>query len=165
VDNGARLTSGGAAPAIDMMLHLIAQRHGVALADRIAGILIYDASATPTRPQNRQSPRARHSAITARAQALMEAALDEPVPVEALARHLGLGVRALQQQFRARLGTTPQAHYLDLRLGEADRLVTQTGRSLLDVALATGFTSQASFARAYRRRFGTSARDRRRAAQ
>lgn len=161
VDSGARLTSGGAAPAIEMLLHLIARWHGPALSDRIAGILIYDAGSTPARPQNRQNLRARHSAVTARAHAVMEANLDEPLPIAAIARRLGLGLRALQVQFRARLDTTPQAHYLTLRLTEADRLVCETAMPLLDVALATGFASQASFARAYRARFGMSARTRR----
>ena len=165
VDSGARLTSGGAAPAIEMMLHLIARWHGAALSDRIAGILIYDAAATAARPQNRQNLRARHSPATARAHAVMEASLDDPLPITVIARRLGLGLRALQMQFRARLETTPQAHYLTLRLSEADRLVCETAIPLLDVALATGFSSQASFARAYRGRFGTSARTRRAQAQ
>lgn len=161
VDSGARMTSGGAAPAIEMMLHLIAVQNGAALADRVAGSFIYDVSSTPARPQGRQKLGMRHSPVTARAHDIMQAHLEETVAIASIAQQLGLSLRALQLQFRARLNRTPQAYYLGLRLTEADRLVTQTALPLQDVALRTGFGSQSSFARAYRHHFETSARQRR----
>ena len=151
-----RLTSAGAAPAIEMMLHLVREAHGGALAAKIAATFIYDLAAPTTRPQTRRAALP-HNAVTARAHAMMEAALDNPTPITALARRLGVSPRALQAQFKLRLGTTPQAHYLSLRLTEAERLATQTSLPLQDVAMATGFGSQASFARAFRAAFGTSA--------
>lgn len=161
VDDDTRLTSGGAAPAIEMMLHLIARYHGTSLSDRVAGSFIYDAARPPTRPQIRHVARKDHSSVTARAQDIMQRNLEPPVPVATIARRLGLSLRALQLQFQKRLGTTPQSHYLSLRLAEADRLVTQTSLPLQDVALITGFGSQSGFARAYRQRFNMSARQRR----
>ncbi|MBW4708453.1 helix-turn-helix domain-containing protein [Roseobacter sp. YSTF-M11] len=161
VDSGNRLTSGGAAPAIDMMLHLISDLFGPGLSDRVAGSFIYDANTVPARPQSRRKLRVQHSPITARVDAIMQAHLEDPVSIRDLARTLGISQRALQMHFQTRLGITPQAHYLDLRLSEADRLVTETGAALHDVALSTGFASQSSFARAYTRRFGSSARKRR----
>ena len=65
----------------------------------------------------------------------------------------------MQQQVRLRLKTTPQDPYLQLRLAAARRLVTDTNMPLMEVAMATGFTSQSSFARAFRTAHGTSARD------
>jgi transcriptional regulator GlxA family with amidase domain len=88
----------------------------------------------------------------------MEQALDDPLPIATIAKQLGIGARALQLQFRAALNTTAQQHYLSLRLLEARRHVTTTSHPLHDIALATGFTSQSSFARAYAKAFGTSAR-------
>lgn len=163
--DGARMTSGGATPAIDMMLQLIAARGGAALATRVAGAFIYDAAPGPMRTQRRAAAHPGHSALTARASALMEDRLDAPLPMAEIARRLGISPRALQAQFRARLNCTPQAHYLALRLAEALRLVTETDRPLTDIALATGFASQASFARAFRAAHGQSARERRRAAR
>ncbi|MGC1495867.1 MAG: helix-turn-helix domain-containing protein [Sulfitobacter sp.] len=151
-----RLTSAGAAPALEMMLHLIREGHGGRLAAKIAATFIYDLATPPARPQSRQTA-LRHNALTARTHAMMEAALDAPLPINALAKRLGISPRALQTQFKSRLGVTPQAHYLSLRLVEAERLVTQTTLPLQDVALATGFGSQASFARAFRAAFGKSA--------
>ena len=156
--DGARMTCGGALPAIDMMLHLIRARHGAALAARAAGLFIHDNPADPARAQRRSGGDARHSPLTARAGALMEQTLDAPLSIAAIARRCGVSPRTLEAQFRARLDTTPQAHFLALRLGEARRLVTETAMPLMEVALATGFASQASFARAFRAAHGQSAR-------
>ncbi|UWQ52812.1 GlxA family transcriptional regulator [Leisingera caerulea] len=153
-----RLTSGGATPAIEMMLHIIGARHGAGFAARVAGLFLYDGPAAEHRPQSRLGGR-KHNALTAKANALMESALDEPLPLSAIAETLGTSPRSLQQQFRLRLNTTPQDHYLQLRLAEARRLVTDTNMPLMEVAMATGFTSQSSFARAFRTAHGTSARD------
>lgn len=158
VVSGNRLTSGGATPAIEMMLHLIAARHGTGFAARVGGLFLYDGVPSSARPQSRLGAPHRHSALTARAQALMEATLDDPLPLSGIARRLGIGPRRLQQQFRQRLNTSPREHYLHLRLSEAHRLVTGTDMPLMDIALATGFASQSSFARAFRAAHGTSAR-------
>lgn len=162
--SGPRLTSGGAAPAIEMMLHLIGDRHGPALAGKVAGSFIYDAHSTSTLPQRRYAE-PRHNALTTRAQALMEGALETPVSLAQIAQKLGVTPRALQLQFRTRLGLTPQSHYLSLRLAEAERLIRHTETPLQDIAIATGFGSQSSFARAFRARFGQSARQARNSAK
>ncbi|MEM6657890.1 MAG: GlxA family transcriptional regulator [Pseudomonadota bacterium] len=154
-----RLTSGGAIPAVDMMLHIIAARHGAGFAARVAGLFLYDGPTPPSKPQSRIGAPHRHTALTAKANALMETSLDEPLSLVQLAETLGTSPRTLQQQFRLRLNTTPQDHYLQLRLAEARRLVTDTDMPLMDVALATGFTSQSSFARAFRTAHGLAARD------
>ncbi len=156
--DGARMTCGGALPAIDMMLHLIRARYGAALAARVAGLFIHDSPADPARAQRRGGGDPRHSALTARASALMEQTLDAPLPIAAIARRCGTSPRTLEAQFRARLNCTPQGHYLDQRLAEARRLVTETELPLTEVALATGFASQSSFARAFRAAHGQSAR-------
>ena len=153
-----RMTSGGAAPAIDMMLHLISARFGADLAARVAGAFIYDSASDPSLAQLRRPAHPGHNALTKRANALMEQTLDAPLTIPVLARQSATSPRALEHQFQARLNTTPQAHYLRLRLGEAEHLVTNTNLSIQDIALATGFASQSSFARAFRKAKGTSAR-------
>lgn len=156
--DGPRMTSGGAMPAIDMMLHLIRARFGPQLATRVAGVFIHDTIPNPARVQIRSGGHAGHNTLTARTSALMEQTLDAPLSIPDIARQIGTSPRALESHFRSRLNTTPQAHYLTLRLTEALRLVTDTDMPLLDVALATGFTSGSSFARAFRAAHGNSAR-------
>lgn len=155
--DGARMTCGGAMPALDMMLHLIQSRHGAALAARVAGAFIHDSAPDPARAQTRGGNPG-HSRLTARVSALMEQTLDAPLPIPDLARRAGSSPRALQAQFRRYLNITPKAHYLALRLAEARRLVSDTDMAVLDIALATGFASAASFARAFQAAHGCSAR-------
>ncbi|MEM6887055.1 MAG: helix-turn-helix domain-containing protein [Pseudomonadota bacterium] len=161
VESGACLTSGGAAPALEMMLHLISAQQTVDLAQKVSGSFIYDAGVRPESPQQSVVLPRHVPPLIARAHALVSAQLDVPFTMQDLARHLGVSLRVLQLHFRAHLGTTPQAHALALRLAEADRRVRYTREPLQEVALATGFRSQASFARAYRKHFGEAARRRR----
>ncbi|MFC6686441.1 GlxA family transcriptional regulator [Jhaorihella thermophila] len=156
--DGRFLTSGGAMPAVDMMLHLIGARFGAPLATRVAGAFIHDTPARPIRAQSRIGADPRHNHVTARASALMEQTIGAPLPVRDIARQCGVSPRVLEQNFRQRLDTTPRAHYLALRLAEARRLATDTGLPIIDIALATGFASPSSFARAFRAAHGTSAR-------
>ncbi|MEM0921667.1 MAG: GlxA family transcriptional regulator [Pseudomonadota bacterium] len=146
-----RLTTAGAAPTLDMMLDLIAARQGRARASDVARLLNYRPSEAPAGGR----PGLGDPAV-AKVLALMDAHLDDPLPVAELARAAGLSPRHLQNRFRAALGTAPQAHYLGLRLTAARRLLLETRAPVLDVAAATGFASPAGFARAYRRLHGES---------
>lgn len=156
--DGARMTSGGALPTIDMMLALISARFGAKLAARVAGVFIHDTGPNPARTQIRSGGHTGHNLLTSKISARMEQTLDAPVSIATLARQFGTSPRSLQAQFQTRLNTTPQAHYLTLRLNEALRLVSDTDMRLLDVALATGFSSGSSFARAFKSAHNTSAR-------
>jgi transcriptional regulator GlxA family with amidase domain len=161
--SGKMMTSAGATPAIDMMLALIARSHSEALSNQVAASFILDHSPSPTAPQLRSPAPQRHNTTTAKAHAIMEHSLDEPLAIAVIAQKLGLGSRALQKQFRTQLGTTAQHHYVSLRLNEARRRVRGSTQPLFEIALATGFGSQSSFSRAYAQAFGMSASADRRA--
>ncbi len=157
VISGRMVTAGGAAPAADLMLHLIRARHGAATALQVAGSFITTArdgaepqiAATPEAPG--RDPR------VAAAMARMEARIDAPEPTAATARAVGLTARRLETLFRAELGMGPGAWGRDLRLQAARRMVTDTRHPLNEVALRSGFSSQGAFARAFRARFGVTA--------
>ncbi len=151
-------TSGGAAPCIDMMLYLIDKRHGSDLSRRVGGAFLYDP--VPASQQSASSaPRSvRRNAHIARALSLMDATLEDPLPIPVIATRSGLSLKTLELRFQSHLGLSPKAHYLTLRLSEAHRLVTDTSLPIRDVALATGFGSPAAFSRAFRSAYGTTAR-------
>lgn len=151
-----RLTASGAVPTIELLLQIMAARLGAGFAARVSGLFQQDMA--PAALDRVVQPH-RQTALTDKANALMESALDDPLPLADIAETLGTSPRTLQQQFRLRFNTTPQDHYLHLRLAEARRLVTDTDLPLMEVALATGFASQSSFARAFRTAHGLSARD------
>ncbi|MEZ5762534.1 MAG: helix-turn-helix domain-containing protein [Paracoccaceae bacterium] len=159
VISGDRITTGGAAPSLDFMLDLIRARQGAELALSVAGTLLYDPVHTATAPQRTMSAAriARADPALGRAVALMEAAVEDPPPVAEIARRIGLSARRMEMLFRARLGTSPGRFFLDLRLEEARRMVTDSRLPLQEIALRTGFSGQAAFARAFRARFGSTA--------
>lgn len=150
-----RFTAGGAAPAADLMLHLIRTRHGPALALQVAASFLTTArdgaepQIAPHAPDPRLDPR------VAAAIARMEARLDSPETTAQTARALGLSARRLEQLFVAALGRSPAAHALSLRLAAARRLITDTRHPLAEIALRTGFSSAATLSRAFRNSFGT----------
>lgn len=162
--SGPFATSGGAAPCIDMMLHLIQSRFGPDLASRVASAFLYDPVPSGSQPQGPgiATRQVRRNPVVARAIAMMEDHLDDPLPIPQIAARVGLSVRSLEQRFQANIGNSPHAYYLDLRLSEALRLVSDSDAPVQDIAVSTGFASQSSFARAFRKQYGQSVRDRRR---
>ena len=154
VIDGNRFTAGGAAPAADLMLHLIRARHGTATALQVAASFITtaregsDPQILPQKPDKRLDPR------VAQTLARMEATLDAPEPVATLAARASLSPRRLEMLFRQNLGLTPAAYALDLRLAAARRMITDTRHPLSEVALRTGFSSPSTLSRAFRAKFG-----------
>ncbi|WP_299295634.1 helix-turn-helix domain-containing protein [uncultured Tateyamaria sp.] len=160
-----RWTSGGAAPALDMMLHLIQTLHGAPLANAVAASFIHTSHPAPSDPQLRHPTTKPHNRITARAHKLMEAHLDQPLPLTQIAASLDISPRMLQLNFKRALNTTPKSHYLSLRLAEARRLLTQTNIPIQDVALETGFAAVSSLSRACRKTYGNAPSTLRRTSQ
>jgi transcriptional regulator GlxA family with amidase domain len=150
-----RFTAGGAAPAADLMLHLIRARHGPALALQVAASFIttardgHEPQISPKKPDLRLDPR------VAAAIARMEARLDQPETAEETARAVGLSPRRLEQLFTQNLGLPPAAYALSLRLQAARRMITDTRHPLAEVALRCGFSSASSLSRAFSTKFGT----------
>jgi transcriptional regulator GlxA family with amidase domain len=159
-----RFTAGGATPALDMMLHLIRLQHGMTIALNVASIFIYDQEHLPADRQpivqvgrlGFVEPR-----LTA-AIRLMEGSIEEPLTIARIAAETGLSARSLQTLFARHLGAAPHAYYLDLRLDAARRLLQQSRRSIVEIAVACGFASASGFSRAFRHRYQRSPRDLRR---
>lgn len=147
-----RFTAGGAAPACDLMLHLIRARHGPALALQVAASFITTArdGSEPQMTRIAADPTLdpRVSAAIAR----MEASLDAPETTPEIAAAIGLSPRRLEQIFHENLGLPPATYALTLRLAAARRMITDTRHPLAEVALRCGFSSASSLARAFRTR-------------
>jgi transcriptional regulator GlxA family with amidase domain len=152
LDRG-RLTCSGGIAALDMMHELIKQDHGPDLATAVSERLLQTRIREGVEP-SRMDLRSR-TGITnrtvLRALAAMESATDQPLSRDELAKAAGVTPRHLERLFRALLHRTPGEHYLQLRLGRARLLLRQTDMTILEVAVACGFTSASHFARAYRR--------------
>lgn len=158
VIDGPVFTSGGASPTFDLMLHLIRTRLGMAMALDVASVFIYDQSraATDAQPLVSLGRLDGYDARLAQSVRLMEAHVDQPLTIAHVARRVGLTPRALENIFRRSIGETPGAYYLRLRLNAARRLVADTRLPMADIAARTGFSSAATFSRAFTNGFGKS---------
>lgn len=88
----------------------------------------------------------------------------EPLTLPDLAAGVGLSPFHLHRLFKSETGQTPAAYLHRVRLEHAAHLlVVLPDAPLLQVAIDSGFSSAATFARAFRARFGRSASDYRRA--
>jgi len=158
VTDGKFWTSGGASPTFDMMLHLIRQRFGSAVALDVASIFVYDEThaATDAQPLVSLGRIEAMDPEIAAAIRLMERTLDRPLSVAALSVRLGLSQRKLEILFARVLGTSPGVYYLRLRLQAAHRLVRDTRLAMRDIALRAGFDSLSTFSRAFKQHYGES---------
>ncbi len=80
--------------------------------------------------------------------------LEEPLSPSLLAKQAGLSTRQLERLFRRYLDRSPKRYYLELRLKKARSLLLQTDMSVINVALACGFSSPSHFSKCYRAFYG-----------
>ena len=155
VDRNRYTCSGGTA-ALDLMLHIIAQDYGQPLALTVSEQFIHERLRATDELQRMAGYRAleKLSPKLAAAIRLMQANIEKPLPITEVARQVGLSLRQLERLCVQHQQCPPQRYYLKLRLEQAKRLLDQTGLSILNVALATGFVSQSHFTKCYRDYFG-----------
>jgi len=151
IDSNRISTAGGTA-SIDLMLKMVARDHGEELANTVADQLIYSAIRTDQDTQRLSIPTrigVRHPKL-ARVIQMMEANIEEPISPAILAREVGMSTRQLERLFRRYLNRSPKRYYMELRLQKARNLLMQTDMSVINVALACGFTSPSHFSKCYR---------------
>jgi AraC family carnitine catabolism transcriptional activator len=89
---------------------------------------------------------------------LMEENLEVVLPIPRICQLIGISQRQLDRLFRRFVRQSPAIYYRDIRLDRARGLVTQTEMPLSEVAVASGFSGQVNFSRAYRERYGMAPR-------
>jgi transcriptional regulator GlxA family with amidase domain len=82
--------------------------------------------------------------------------LESDLTLAALARRAEMSPSCFSRWFRSRTGITPHAFVIESRLERAKAMLRESDRSLLEIALSVGFTSQSCLNVAFRRRAGTS---------
>jgi AraC family transcriptional regulator len=82
--------------------------------------------------------------------------LDTDLDLQTLAAETGYSRAHFLRMFHAATGLTPYRYLLQLRLTRAKELIQQRYTSLIDVALACGFSSHAHMSRVFRRLLGVS---------
>ena len=151
-----RITCSGGISALDMMVALIERDHGRQLAASVGDWFLHTHVREGFGPQ-RMDLRYRLGVADEKLLSVlraMETSIETPLARAALARQAGISLRQLERLFHRHIGHGIHAHYRWLRLERARQLLRETTLPVLDVALATGFTSSSQFARAYGQAFG-----------
>ena len=183
-----RYTCAGGGAAVDMMVSLIAAKHGWDLAHEVAEEFMVervrgrnDRQRLPLRLQlGASQPK------LAEAVAYMEANIEELISLDEIvahvghvklvavdadkklpdldqiASHVGVSRRQLERLFQKHLNCVPSQYYMRIRLNRARQLLLQTSLPILDVAHASGFVSTPHFSKCYREHFGIPPTDERR---
>lgn len=149
------LTCAGGMGGVDLMLRLIADRHGEGMAGEVADQILTPPTRPPTAPQRRTLGQGtdQFPPILRRAIALIEANIADPLTVPEIADHLGLSQRQLERQFHRGLGCSVVQFGTLVRLQHARVLLIATKLSVREIATATGFNALSHFASAFRKCF------------
>ncbi|WP_236789603.1 helix-turn-helix domain-containing protein [Amycolatopsis sp. GM8] len=157
VDEGSLVTSAGTAAGIDACLHIVRRELGGEAANTLARLMV----AAPQREGgqrqfiNRPLPRCADDTL-APLQQWMIGHLTEDIPVATLAARVHLSERTFTRRFVAETGTTPHRWLTHQRVAHAQRLLEETRLTTLDVALGSGFSSEAMLRHHFRQSLGLS---------
>lgn len=83
-----------------------------------------------------------------------EAQIGQRVTLAAVASSAGLTRMHFAAQFRAATGLSPHEYLLRRRIERAQEMLTETGMSLVDIALSVGFQTQSHFTSVFKRYAG-----------
>ena len=157
VMDGNRWSTAGGTSSLDLMLKVIAGDHGEDVANTVADQLIYSTPRTDQDTQRLSIPTrigVRHPKLSQVIQ-MMEGNIEDPMSPADLAEEVGMSTRQLERLFRRYLNRSPKRYYMEIRLQKARNLLMQTDMSVINVALACGFTSPSHFSKCYRSQYDT----------
>lgn len=83
---------------------------------------------------------------------LMQANIEDPLPINQIVDSLHLSNRSLERKFKNYFGTTPNGFYREMRLAKANNLLLNTTMSVREIGLACGFPN--GFSSVYKSFFG-----------
>ena len=92
----------------------------------------------------------------------IEASLADRISLDQLAKIAGLSGCHFSRAFRQSVGVPPHRYILSRRIAAAARLIEETNRALIDIALACGFSDHSHFTRSFVRITGETPREYRR---
>lgn len=157
IDGGDYLSCGGITSFQDLALHLLRLHAGREAALETARTFLLG-------PENRNQ--LQYAALSlgvdggdpvvSRAQRFFLRRFRDPVGVADAAADCGVSARTLQRRFTAACGSGPAEYLRKARLERARVLLTETGVTVAEAALESGFSDAPSFSRLFRETFGLS---------
>ena len=150
-----RLTASGAAAAFDLSLHLIEGSLGADVATEVAcwfqHPLVRGQGVMQRKPTF--SAESTHDMLPIpirHAVQIFGENIEDPVKIANVADQVGVSPRQLERMFHKATGTTPLGYYRSLRMHKARQLLLYSKDSMIDIALAVGYSSTAALTKNYR---------------
>lgn len=157
-----RITAGGASTVMTLMLTLIREAAGDALAYEVSNLFVYDVEGNYSRGRGARGGALVKAPQLEQAITAMRASVEEPLALPQIAEAAGLSPRSLDRLFHRELGLSPGRYYQMIRLNLARFLAEETDLPVSEIAARSGFASSATLSRAFSQTFGRSLRDTRR---
>ncbi len=156
VKDGRIWTSAGITAGIDLTLALVEEDHGHRVAMEVARRLVLFLRrsgnqaqfSAALRRQESEPPKLRDIS------AFVVEHIDGPLPVDRLARGVGMSPRTLSRWCREHLGESPAELVRRLRVDEARRLLEETALPLKDITARTGLGDPSTLWRVFTQRLG-----------
>ncbi len=160
VIDGHRITAGGATTVMDLMVRLIRDHSGNALAFDVSNLFIYDVE-----HGGREGRGARSRSLMARAPQLIKAITEmrrtvaDPLALEHIAAVAACSLRTLERLFVREMEVSAGRYYQMVRLKHARALAEETALNTAEIAERCGFASSSTLSRAFSQHFGVSIRE------
>jgi transcriptional regulator GlxA family with amidase domain len=152
-------TASGAAAAFDLSLHLVEEAMSADVATEVAcwfqHPLVRGQGVTQRKPTfaaeitNDMLPPTVRMAVD-----IFAANIEETVKIVDVAKDVGVSVRQMERLFLKTTGKTPLGYYKSLRMHKARQLLLYGKDTMIQIALAVGYSSTASMSRTYVEVFG-----------
>lgn len=108
-----------------------------------------DTLANARHPVQRPDSRGLPSRMVRYIQEYVDTHLYQSLNIKELATKLGISTSHFGRSFHRAVGVTPHEYVMQRRIARAQELLLQTDNSLVDIALATGFSDQSHFCRRF----------------
>jgi transcriptional regulator GlxA family with amidase domain len=152
-----RLTCCGGTASMDLMLRLIRDEHGEAVALGVANNFNHDRM-RDGRDEQRGGSAQRLEAmprLLARTIQAMQQNLAEPLTIPKISGFLQISERQIERLFKIYLGTSPAKYYMSLRIERGYDLLLYSNQSIMNIAVDCGFSSTSHFAYCFRKAYGS----------
>lgn len=155
-EDGQIICCSGSTAGIDLMLKIIRDQHGEALAGEISNQVMHHPVRLGKDPQRKALGRGLEQlgADVRSAIEIIEANISEPLSVPEISLLAGLSQRQLERQFKKSVGCSIVQFGLLLRLQHARVLLISTDLGVREIATASGFNSLSHFSHAFKKCFG-----------
>lgn len=157
VNQGKLWTSAGVTTGIDMSLEMVAQDHGVEIANTIAKRLVLYAKRPGYQSQFSPLLKAQENSVPQFLKLVewLGKHLDQNIDIPRMAEQVAMSERTFYRKFTECFGETPRNYVEKLRL-ENVRSLLSSKAPLKQIALLNGYSTAAQLTKSFERQFGIS---------